>query len=193
MTDKSRQLTTHHRKALRRLWFQTLVIRFQAGDDRALGEIVAEMHPPLQQFLIHSFRLPKDQTEDLLQDVWLEVCRTLGRLREPAALRTWLYRIARSHALSFVRTQTRGLISLDMDTASQIPALPDVRSGPAGLLELIAPLTFPLRQVLVLRFYAGFSYDEIARTLDCPVGTVRSRIHHAKNQLRTLLSKENQS
>jgi len=173
---------------LQRLFDRSLVLRFQAGDDTALEEIVAEMHDRLRRFLRNSFCLHSADIDDLLQDVWVDACHGLRFLRQPVSLRPWLYRVARNKALKHLRRHTK-MASLEN---LQIPTTPSSEVGASGLSHAefqiaLNCLSATHREVVVLRFEEGLNYDEIASAIQCPVGTVRSRLHYAKNILREKL------
>jgi len=171
--------------ATRRIYEQFLVTRCQAGDAEAFEELVGLYHDRIAYFverLLGSGR-PAD---DVLQEVWLATFRGLPRLRSPAALTAWLYRLARNKACQDLRRR-RVWTELD-DEALPVGApdaepefTPEQAAEIHRALERLAP---PHREVLVLRFLEDLSYDEIAEIVGCPVGTVRSRIHYAKWALR---------
>ena len=184
MEDKNNQ---NIQDQIRRLWDKSLVIRFQTGDDSAFEEIVVEMHGRLGHFVTESFRLRLVDVEDLLQDVWLDACRGLRRLRQPGSLRPWLYRVARNKAMKYLRRRERMAELTDV----QIPA-PNAGTDctlPADIHAALASLSTAHREVVLLRFEVGLSYGEIASAVGCPVGTVRSRLHHAKTSLKNTLGR----
>jgi len=177
-----------NQEAMGRLYDRSLVLRFQIGDESAFAEIVARMHPRLRQFLVSAFGLQPADVEDLLQDVWVDACGGLRRLRKPASLRPWMYRVARNRALKHLRRR-RLAVGLD---ASQVPA----RASEDGEADRLARLRAALgkmspahREAVVLRYEHGLSYEEIARALKCRVGTVRSRLHYAKSILHDELGR----
>ncbi len=167
-----------------RIYRSVLVVRCQAGDGAAFEELVALYQPRLRYFLA---RMVGDDhaADDLLQEVWLDVHRGLGRLADPGAFTAWLYRVARHRALRQLRRKEPDLSSLegvdpaDGDEDDDFSAEDAERVHIA--LEHLAP---EQREVLLLRFFEGMAYDDIARVIGCPIGTVRSRIHYAKRALR---------
>jgi len=176
------------RGRLRRLYDRSLVLRFQIGDDAAFEEIVAMMHARLRHFVVSAFHIQPADADDLLQDVWLKACGHLRRLREPASLRSWLYSVTRNMALKHLRRR-KPVTSFD---ASQVPAR-QAREAQvehfADLRAAIATLSPEHREVVVMRFEEGLSYEDIAGALGCPVGTVRSRLHCVKNILHGKLGR----
>ena len=132
----------------------------------------------------------EDAALDVLQEVWLKVFRTIGALRSPEALRTWLYRVARGTALNRVRDDSARVGAEEaLDPTNEfLPTGPGLR--PDDVLDVQAALDHldrRHREVLVLLFREGLTIDEIARVVGAPPGTVRSRIHHAKMVLGALL------
>jgi RNA polymerase sigma-70 factor (ECF subfamily) len=130
--------------------------------------------------------LPReDHVDDVLQEVWLAVFRALPRLADPAALATWLYRIARDKA----SVQWRGRPPerlLDIADLSEEPSQDDeFRQEDAQEIHAsLDQLTSEQREILVLRFLEDMTYEQIAKVTDCPIGTVRSRLFYAKSALR---------
>jgi RNA polymerase sigma-70 factor, ECF subfamily len=170
-----------------RLYERVLVLRCQAGDEAAFEELVEGYSPRLRYYLRKMLR-EVDRAEDVLQEVWLQVFRGLPRLADPGAFPAWLYRIARDRACRELR-ERRPLRPLEeMDLAEETDD--DIRLEDAeyihAALDELAP---EHREVLVLRFLEGMTYENIARVTGCPVGTVRSRIHYAKRALRCALER----
>jgi len=169
------------------LYERVLVVRCQAGDPAAFAELVDRYQPRLRYYL--SKMLPGSAAaEDTAQDVWYDVVRAVPRLANPGAFRAWLYRIARDRAWRVLRRRPpphRPIDDVDVaanGTADEFTA-EDVAAVHAAL-DRLAP---EHREVVVLRFIEDMTYDEIARVAGCPVGTVRSRLHHAKRALRRVL------
>jgi RNA polymerase sigma-70 factor (ECF subfamily) len=119
----------------------------------------------------------------------------LTHLRSIRSFRSWLYRIAHDHAVRELRTLKRQPLSFDATSSTSIA--PDNRlSFVAEEAEVIHCLLDHLpddqREVLVLHFLEDMSYEEIAKAVGCPVGTVRSRIHYGKLALRARMVKEDE-
>jgi RNA polymerase sigma-70 factor (ECF subfamily) len=131
--------------------------------------------------------------EDVLQDVWLDVFRGLPRLTESGAFTAWLYRIARDRAYRVLRRRRRTYQALDGCEPAMAPADDTAFSAEdaARVHAALDRLAAEHREVLVLRFLEDLTYDEVARVLGCPVGTVRSRLHYAKQALAAVLEREN--
>ncbi len=167
-----------------RVYRSILVVRCQAGDRAAFEELVELYQPRLRYFLARM--IGADQAaDDLLQEVWLDVYRGVARLADPVAFPAWLYRIARHRALGELRKRRPPLTPLEgIDFAEQSEdddfSAEDAERVHAALGQL-AP---EHREVLLLRFFEGMAYEDIARVIGCHVGTVRSRLHYAKRALR---------
>ena len=175
-----------------RLYESILVLRCQAGDEAAFGEIVERYQPRLRYYL-HKMLHEGHTAEDVLQEVWLDVFRALSRLADVGAFRAWLYRIARDRALRELRKRrpiVQPLEEVDMVDEGAEEAnfdAEDVARINAGLDKLAAEH----REVLALRYVEDMSYEEIARVVGCQIGTVRSRLHYAKRALRAVLERKN--
>jgi RNA polymerase sigma-70 factor (ECF subfamily) len=162
-----------------------IALRCQLGEPGAFEALVAEVERPL---LCYAARLigSDEVALDVLQEVWVKVFRTIGRLREPAALRTWLYRIVRGVALNHVRAETTRRRA--EERAGEEPDLssPDPDFDHVDVTRLhraLEKLDANHREVLVLHFLEELSIDEIGSVVGCPSGTVKSRIHYAKRAL----------
>ena len=173
------------------LYERLLVLRSQAGDDAALAELVERYSPRLRYFL-RKLLGSADGAEDALQDVWLDVLRHLPQLADPQALRAWLYRIARDRA--FRRLRKAGREPVQFDENQHANGQPDdttfTAEDAARIHAALDHLPAQHREVLVLRFLEDMTYEEIARIVGCELGTIRSRLHYAKQSLRKLLNPE---
>jgi RNA polymerase sigma-70 factor (ECF subfamily) len=172
-----------------RLYDGLLVVRCQAGDRAAFAELVARYQPRLLYFL-RKMLGGSAAADDLHQEVWLEVFRGLARLNDPYAFAAWVYRVARRRALRElrkVRPPPRPLDGVDPPARGDGDdfTADDARAVHAALDRLAAEH----REVLLLRYVEGLSYDDIARVVGLPLGTVRSRIHYAKRALRGALGR----
>jgi RNA polymerase sigma-70 factor (ECF subfamily) len=175
-----------------RLYERVLVLRCQARDEAAFAELVERYQPRLRYYLRKMLR-DVQAVEDALQDVWLAVFRGVAGLADLGAFRAWLYRIARDRAAHQLRRRRPACQHLDavdpVDERAEVPhfAAADVERIHTGLDALAAEH----REVLVLRYLETMTYEEIARVVGCPAGTVRSRLHYAKRALRSVLEREN--
>lgn len=175
-----------------RLYERVLVLRCQAGDEAAFTELVERYQPRLRYFLRKMLR-DATAAEDALQEVWLDVSRSVARLTDAGAFRAWVYRIARDRAARELRRHRPPHRPLDEADP------PDGRADDgrftaddaARVHAALDELAEDHREVLVLRYVEDMAYDEIARVAGCQVGTVRSRLHYAKRALRGVLERTN--
>jgi RNA polymerase sigma-70 factor (ECF subfamily) len=174
-----------------RLYERVLVLRCQAGDAAAFEELF-ELYAPRLRYYIAKMLGGTPGTDDAVQDVWLEVLRQIGRLEAPGALSAWLYRIARDRVFRELRRlQREPQRLLDEEVAVANGQLDDFSAEDAAQVhKALDTLATEQREVLVLRFLEEMTYEEIARVIGCPIGTVRSRIHYAKSALRRALERK---
>jgi RNA polymerase sigma-70 factor (ECF subfamily) len=174
-----------------------LVARAQAGDERAVAELIRRYHPRVRYFVAKMLGGRDDRRlDDVLQDVWLDVLRSLPRLRDAQALPAWLYRIARDRVWRELRRA--GVRATESTSDETIENVADgVSDEPAfdatdvalvhACLDELSP---PHREVLVLRFLQEMTYEQVAAVARCDVGTVRSRLHYAKAALRQAMERK---
>jgi RNA polymerase sigma-70 factor (ECF subfamily) len=172
--------------ATERIRRHLLVLRCQAGDARAFEALYAEFGPITLRYLD---TIVEDAAEDIQQDVWLTVYRRLGSLADPAGFRTWLLATTRNRAIDWLRKRKRETRLLDA-SATEIAAHLAPSSDSSGLSfddpavrAALATLPVPQREVLMLRYRSELAYGEIAVVTGCAIGTVRSRLHHARHNL----------
>ena len=174
-----------------RLHERLLVLRCQTGDPIAFEELVVLYQPRLRYFL-RSLLRGDGEVDDHLQEIWLDVYRGIARLSKQEAFAAWLYRIARNRAYRALRKRCeppRSLDGIDLpDKESETRWSAEDAEYIHAALDSLAP---EHREVLLLRFIEEMSYENIARVTDCPVGTVRSRLHYAKRALRGVLERMN--
>lgn len=183
-----------------------LVERVQNGDKHAFELLVAKYQRRVLRLISRLIRDPAEQ-EDVAQEAFIKAYRALPQFRGESAFYTWLYRIAVNSAKNFLATQgrrprTTGDFQTDEDGESfdAIDVVEDNNTPDAVLHgrqvadrvnSAIDALPEDLRTAITLREIEGMSYEDIAQAMDCPIGTVRSRIFRAREaiaeQLRPLL------
>lgn len=168
-----------------------LVVRCQAGDEAAFGQLLRSFG---NRTLAHLRTLVGEEAEDVQQEVWLAVYRRVGSLANPGGFRTWLFQTTRHRAIDYLRARRREREIFDDEATvdiTQIAATENERVDLAGgtVAAVFTQLTPSHREVLQLRYQEDLSYAEIALVSGCAVGTVRSRLHNARRQLRRLLAR----
>jgi len=173
-----------------------LVLRVQQGDKSAFDLLVIKY----QHRIIHLVnRYVKDPSEaqDVAQDAFIKAYRALGDFRGDSAFYTWLYRIAINTAKNYLLSRSRrhSDYEIDVQDAEQFESSPQLRDveTPENLLmneqiikvikSAIEKLPEEMRIAITLREFEGMSYEEIAEAMDCPIGTVRSRIFRAREAI----------
>jgi len=171
-----------------------LVVRYQRGDRDAFEGIVRLWEQSLFYYLRRLASTEADAWE-LLQETWLKLFRSLGKLRDPQALPAFLYTMARNTALTRLRkrdlqeTESYANEVHDESSGSDISTFDNAEQVHHALDQL--PLL--QREALTLYFLEDLSLDEMAATLDVPVGTVKSRLHYAKLAMHKILTQGNQT
>ena len=172
---------------------QKLVQRVQRGDKKAFDLLVLKYQQKVSNLIYRYVRDPSE-TLDVTQEAFIKAYRALPNFRGDSAFYTWLYRIAINTAKNFLVAQGRRPPGSDVDaeTAEQLDVgsrLKENATPENALLQdeladtvrqAVEDLPQDLRTAITLREMEGLSYEEIAKAMDCPVGTVRSRIFRAR-------------
>jgi RNA polymerase sigma-70 factor (ECF subfamily) len=170
-----------------------LVERCRSGDEGAFQELV-DRHKDLVFALIARTIQDRSRAEDLAQEVFLRIHRGLPYFRGEARLSTWIYRIVANVCLQ--DQQRPPVLSLD-DQRSAVRVAPAAADRQFGDLELrdrlekaIARLPPQYRLLIAAHYLDGVHYEDLAEALHLPLGTVKTQLHRAKQQLRRLLETE---
>jgi len=169
-----------------------------AGQSTAFGELVTRYQDRLYNGVVHVTGSTED-ARDVVQDAFVQAFVKLNTFRGGSAFYTWLYRIAMNLAISHCRRRRRPTVSIERSREATGSEPVDQSDGPTAGLEqddrvtqvrqALASLSDEHRTVLVLREMEECSYESIADMLDLPIGTVRSRLHRARLQLKDELRK----
>jgi RNA polymerase sigma-70 factor (ECF subfamily) len=169
-----------------------------AGQSTAFGELVTRYQDRLYNAVVHVTGSTED-ARDVVQDAFVQAFVKLNTFRGGSAFYTWLYRIAMNLAISHCRRRRRPTVSIERSREATGSEPVDQGDGPTAGLEqddrvtqvqqALASLSDEHRTVLVLREMEECSYESIADMLDLPIGTVRSRLHRARLQLKDELRK----
>jgi RNA polymerase sigma-70 factor (ECF subfamily) len=175
----------------------SLVRRVQRGDKGAFDALVLKYQHKLVKLVMRYVRNPAE-AEDIAQEAFIKAYRALPQFRGDSAFYTWLYRIAINTAKNAVVSRDRSPIEYDLDrnntdesydmqgrmkdpeTPEGLVLTDEIRSTVNAAIDALPE---DLRTAIVLRELEGLSYEEIAAAMDCPVGTVRSRIFRAREAI----------
>ena len=152
------------------------------GDERALGELMRRYERPLYRFLAR--HTSGRDVDDLYQETWLRAVRAASRFDPSRRLTTWLFQIA----VNLCRDWQRRRPPEPVEVSDRLAMASDPTEARIDARRLLALLPEAQRSALVLRYYHGFSEDEVAAILGCPRGTVKSRLHLARARLARLTS-----
>ena len=176
---------------------QKLVEKAQKGDKQAFGILVEKYHKKLYRLLS---RMVRDQSEieDIVQDSFIKAYRAINNFRGDSAFYTWLYRIsvntAKNHLMALGR-RPKAMNEVELEDIENFDDAGDLRTyeTPESVMmtkeiaatvnDTIENLPEELRSAITLREMDGLSYEEIAEIMDCPIGTVRSRIFRARESI----------
>lgn len=178
---------------------QELVARVKRGDKTAFDLLVIKYQHKIVQLVT---RYVKDPTEaqDLAQEAFIKAFKAIDGFRGESAFYTWLYRIAINTAKNelVAKSRKRGdCADIDESELETAPALQDLETPESDLLnqEILAAikktidnLPEEMRIAIILCEFDGLSYEEIAKVMDCPIGTVRSRIFRAREAIDHVLN-----
>jgi RNA polymerase sigma-70 factor (ECF subfamily) len=179
---------------------QALIERVQKGDKTAFDVLVLKYQHKIIKLINRYVRDP-DEAQDVAQEAFIKAYRAVERFRGDSAFYTWMYRIAINTAKNHLVASGRRPPSGDIDAQDA-----EQYEGAAGLKEYDTPehlilrdemqatitkaideLPEDLKTAITLRELEGMSYEEIAQTMECPIGTVRSRIFRARDAIDTKL------
>jgi RNA polymerase sigma-70 factor (ECF subfamily) len=169
------------------------VLRCQAGDERAFAALFDQFGAKTLRYLRG---LVGEDADDVQQEVWLAVFKGIATLANPGAFRTWLFQTTRHRALDILRSRRRDHQRFDDVAVEEIGEADEpgetltFNLSEETLAAALAAIPPPQREVLLLRYRDDLTYEEIAVVVGCPIGTVRTRLHHAKRRLRDLFHRE---
>jgi RNA polymerase sigma-70 factor (ECF subfamily) len=165
------------------------------GDSAAYGQLVTRYQDRLYNTLVHVAG-STDTAYDIVQDAFVQAYVKLETFERSSAFYTWLYRIAVNLAISRKRRekpmasieQVREVLGHEpIDAADRPEARLERRERACQVRQALAALSEEHRTILILREMEGCSYEQIAEILDLPIGTIRSRLHRARIQVRDQL------
>ncbi|MDO8693374.1 MAG: RNA polymerase sigma factor RpoE [Sheuella sp.] len=178
-----------------------LVLRVQNGDKKAFDLLVLKYQRKIMRLLSRMIRDPAE-TEDVAQEAFIKAYRALPQFRGDSAFYTWLYRIAINTARNWLATNKRrpstssSFENEEGETFDETENLTDHSTPESELAsreiaqtvnKAIEDLPEELRNAIVMREIDGMTYEDIAQSMNCPIGTVRSRIFRAREAIATRL------
>ena len=175
---------------------EQLVVRVQKGDKRAFDLLVLKYQQKVHS-IVGRFVRDTDEVADVVQESFIKAYRAIPNFRGDSQFYTWLYRIAVNTAKNYLVSRSRRPPASDVDVAdaeyySGSDYLKDLGTPEnnlfrdeleAVIVKAIADLPEDLRTAVTLREYEGLSYEGISEIMDCPVGTIRSRIFRAREAI----------
>jgi RNA polymerase sigma-70 factor (ECF subfamily) len=178
-----------------------IVARVQQGDKAAFDLLVLKYQHKVAK-LVSRYLRDSAEVQDVTQEAFIKAYRALAGFRGDSAFYTWLYRIAINTAKNFLVSQGRRPPSsdVDIDTAEVLDGAGELRevATPERMLlrdeiadrvqRAISDLPEDLRTAIIMREIDGLSYEDIAQAMDCPIGTVRSRIFRAREAIERELA-----
>jgi RNA polymerase sigma factor (sigma-70 family) len=185
---ETRQLSLNRKD----IYLELLVLRCQQGDRQALEELVRNFEKRLYYY-IH--RLVDDEHDvwNILQDTWLKVIGSIGRLREPSLITVWLYSVTRHTILDYRRGKYAHAVNFGMQELTV--DIPENANQPefdnVGLVHhAMQFLSVSHREVLTLHFLEEMPLEAIAAITGVSMGTIKSRLFYAKQKLKEIIERE---
>lgn len=180
---------------------EATIERVRGGDPEAYSVLVRRYQDRLYSTVLSYVRSPEDAV-DLTQEAFVKAYLNLQSYQGGAAFYTWLYRIAVNSAIDFIRRRSgKQIDSLDDEKYQEVgfePAATDEHSSPSRMLarsetrrmlrNAIDALSEKLRTAIILHDVEGLSQEEVAEILRCPIGTVKSRVSRARQEVREALA-----
>ncbi|MDO4565974.1 MAG: RNA polymerase sigma factor, partial [Oscillospiraceae bacterium] len=173
----------------------------QEGNEDAFTGLYEATYQQVYYYTLSLVR-HKDDASDLLQEIYIQVYKDIGSLRECSLVQAWIYRIAYHTCMRFLKRERAKVPSLDIDdeSAAEIaqsdpetdPLLRAIKSErQARVISSLETLSPNSKTVLLLRYFNDMKLSEISSVLGCPVGTVKSRLDLAKRQMKKAFEKQN--
>jgi len=166
------------------------IIRQFIDGDKSAFQILVKRHKEKVRNIIYLTMNNSAQVDDIAQDVFITVYRNLKHFRFESQFTTWLYRITVNRCKDYLRKMNVRKIFLPIEEGSEISeySTPVENNDISRIvMDAISKLPVKLRMPLILKDIEGFSYQEISETLNCEMGTVKSRIFRGREKLKEIL------
>ena len=165
--------------------------RIARGDRSAFEDLYRAYQPRIFGYLYRTLG-SAENAEEVATDVMVEVWKQAGTFRGDSKVSTWIFGIARFKALTGLRRVRTDTVEVEaagplIDPGERPDEVLERDSMKSRIRRALAQLSEDHREVMELTFFQGFTYPEIAAVVDCPVNTVKTRMFHARKQLRELL------
>ncbi len=182
---------------------QKLIKKCMDGNLKAFDELIEKYEKTAYNIALRMLKNPEDAM-DVSQEAFIKIFKSIKTFNFESAFSTWLYRIVTNTCLDFLRKKNTNVYSIDNPIQTEDGEIerdfPDDSNTPEELYEkkltkelvnnAIEKLDENHKAVIILRDIQGFSYEEISNILDCSIGTVKSRINRARNNLKEIIIKE---
>ncbi len=174
---------------------ETIVAKIKSGDVQALKIVYELFYRPVFQA---AYFITQDTglAEDTVHDVFLKLKYKIEQLKDPSKLEAWLCRMAANNARDIIRRRSKNILCLEIrgvHSDSQLSS-PEtlflLEADKEMIKQKINSLQPEFRQILYLKYYKEMSYEEICTALGLPMGTVKSRLFHAKQKFKKVLESE---
>lgn len=168
-----------------------LIEKAKLGNKSALNTLLMNNYSLLKGYIIKMTGNP-DLAQDIIQEAMLKAVLKLDKFKPEVKFSTWLIKIATNTYIDMLRkNKNTELIDEIMEDSGQGPEETAMnRLEYKEVMKILLGLSYEKRSAFILKHYYGYSYDEIAKILDCPIGTVRSRIHNTIKQIISELEKK---
>ena len=175
------------------IYDELLVLDCQRGDQAALKELIGRWQKRLGRFALR-LTGDRDAAADAMQDTWIAIVRGIRRLDDPASFRAWAYRITANKCADWIRKNQRSrnlneelTIESEGLVVESAEAELEKQDDISQIRSAIKMLSDDRRMILTLKYVDEMSTREIAKALSIPEGTVKSRLYHAREDLRKIL------
>lgn len=158
----------------------------QNGDQRSLEELLQQNYSILKGYLL-KVTLDPELAADLTQETMVKAIRQIKQFKGHSKFSTWLISIGSNLYRDDLRKNRRWIVTNDMERIGG--GVVEKQDLHLMIDELLADLPLEKRMVLILKHYFGYNYEEIGKIVDCPVGTVKSRMHYCMNFLQQRLER----
>lgn len=170
---------------------ELLILRCQQGEAEAIEELIRHWQPRL---LRHAYRHTQspESARDVCQNAWLAIVGSLHTLQDPVAFPNWAYQIVGRKSVDWIRQQQkhRNLLVKRSRNQAEIDTPEESSQETDALRRALRELPCEQHQILTMFYLDELSVEEISLTLAIPRGTVKSRLHYARQQLKTLLERQ---